>query len=130
MLGILPSSGSDNRNIQMKFSSTDIKKEIFQSSKANRPEGLYVREYLTPTRNSIFYVLRKGRREFPTFIKGCRFIDGRIYAWIPPPNPQARGEKDVRMPVNTFTKLDKFCQQVLHSLMHLITLLVLSFIKS
>ena len=112
-LGKPSSSGPDKRNILVKFSSTDIKKDLFQSSKTNRPEGLYVRESLTPTRNSIFYVLRKAKREFPTLVKGCSSIDGRIYAWIPPPNPQARGAKDIRMPVNTFKKLDIFCQQVL-----------------
>ena len=104
----------DKRSFLLKLSSIDTKKNIFAASKAIKPEGLYVRENLTRTRNSILYVLRKARREFPTLISGCSSIDGKVFAWIPPPNPHATGARDSRMSVNSYRKLDTFCRDVLN----------------
>ena len=104
---------ADKRNILVKFSSTEIKKDVFQSSKSMRPDGLYVRESLTPTRNSILYVLSRSKKDFPNLISGCNSIDGRVYVWTRPANPNAPGARESRIPVNTFKKLEMFCKEVL-----------------
>ena len=104
---------SANKKILVKLASTDLKNDVFQASKTMRPEGLYMYENLTPTRNSILFVLRKAKREFSDIVSGCRSLDGKVFVWIRPPNPQAVGAKDTRISVNSFRKLDKFCLETL-----------------
>ena len=112
-MGKPPSNFPDKRNILVKFSSHDIKKDVFQASRTVRPEGLYIRENLTTTRNSIMYVLRKSKREFPNLISGCSSIDGRVYVWLRSQNSNDSETRDSRMPINTFKKLEIFCKEVL-----------------
>ena len=57
-MGKPPTNSPDKRNILVKFSTHDVKKDLFQASRTVRPESLYIRENLTTTRNSIMYVLR------------------------------------------------------------------------
>ena len=62
-IGKKPQMGSpDKRNILVKFSAREVKKDLLQSSKSVRPDGLYIREDLTPTRNTILYALRQAKR--------------------------------------------------------------------
>jgi len=73
---------SANKKILVKLASTDLKNDVFQASKTIQPEGLY----LTPTRNSSLFVLRKAEREFADIVSGCRSLDGKVLVWIRPPN--------------------------------------------
>ena len=60
-------------------------------------------ENLTPTRNSMLFVLRKAKREIVNIVSGCRSLDDKVFMWIRPSNPQAVGAKDTRNSIqNTF----------------------------
>ena len=102
----------DKRSILVKFSRNDCKKDILTSSRKVKPKDLFIRENLTTMRNSILFVLRKARREFPDIISGCSSIDGNVYAWVKP-SIAGVGQRDNRHRVNTYKKLDTFCQTIL-----------------
>ena len=106
---------TDKRSIFVQFISKDKKVEVFDAIKAIKPNGLYLNENLSPTRNSIMYVLRKVKKDFPDKVSGCRSIDGNVYVWVKPPNPSAHDARNARMQVNSFQKLDKFCNDVINS---------------
>ena len=107
--------GPDKRSILVQLAAKEKKAEIFEAIKVIKPEGLYINENLSPMRNSIMYVLRKAKRQFPDKVSGCRSLDGNVFVWIKPPNPNARDAQNSRMQVNAYQKLDKFCSEVVNS---------------
>lgn len=104
----------DNRSIIVKLCRRDLKKDILDACRQLKPE-MYVNESLTPTRNTIMYVLRKAKRKCPDKISGCISIDGRVCVFVKPPNPDAPGARNSRMFVNTPHKLELFCHDILET---------------
>lgn len=115
-LGVKPrTQGPDRRSLLVNFSNTEAKRNVMRAVKSERPENLFFRESLTPSRNSIFYVLRRAKRQFPNIVAGCSTFDGSVFAWVKPPNAGAPGAKNGKIKINTFRKLEKFCGDTLNA---------------
>ena len=71
----------DKRKIMVKLCRRDLKKDILNACKEIKP-GFFINESLTPTRNTILYILRQIKREPNSLLKGATTIDGRVFAWI------------------------------------------------
>ena len=107
----------DRRNIIIKFCRRNSKVDLLAAARRVKPSNLFLNESLTPQRQNISYALRKAKREFPHIVSGTSTSDGRVYVWVKPPNPDAPGAKDSREPVNTYSKLEIFCERFLEKKM-------------
>ena len=104
----------DNRSIIIKFCRRDVKLDLLSAARRVKPQELFLNESLTPQRQNIAYALRKAKREFPNVVSGVSTLDGRVFAWIKAPNPDAPGARDSKMPINTYGKLQIFCDRSLN----------------
>ena len=102
----------DNRSFLLKLSNNELKKDFIKSSKVLKPEGLFIKENLTATRNSILFALRKAKHEFPNIVSGCTSIEGNVYVWM---KSTTAGSRDNRMLVNSFSQLNTFCSEIVRS---------------
>ena len=107
------SQRTPKKDIIVKFCRRNTKLDVLNSCRKSKPNNLFVNEFLTPSRQTIAYVLRKAKREFPHLISGSTSFDGKVFAWIKPPNPHAAGAKDLRVEINTHSKLENFCSRTL-----------------
>ena len=107
------SQGPDRRDIIMKFCRRNSKIDLISASRRMKVNQFYVNESLTPLRQTIAFILRKAKREFPEKISGCTTLEGKNYVWIPPPNPNAPGAKATRLAVHTHDRLTQFCEKTL-----------------
>ena len=105
--------GKDKKNIIVKFCQRSSKLDILSSVKSVRPPNLFISESLTPQRQTIAYVLRKAKRDFPDIVAGSCTIEGRNFVWVKPPNPHAPGAKNLKVNVSTYTRLQDFCSRSL-----------------
>lgn len=105
--------GPDRRGIVVKLCRREVKHDILSACRNLKPTGLFVNESLTPVRSTIMYILRKAKREFPTKISGSSSVDGRVFVWVRPPNPDAPNARNSRMAINTHLKLAQFCNDIL-----------------
>ena len=103
----------DRSSIIAKFCRRDMKMEILTRARKKKPEKIFINECLTPTQQTISYVLRKAKKDFPALVSGSTTFDGKNYVWLKPPNPTARGAHDVRIQVSTHRRLIEFCTQTL-----------------
>ena len=110
-LGPLTRAQADNkkRNIVMKLCRRDLKRQIIMASKKQKQPRLYCNESLSVTRRSIFHSLRKMKKDHPDLVKGCTTMDGKIYAYTPPPN-SSRSTNNVRHCIMTMEHLRTFCR--------------------
>ena len=104
----------DTRPIIVKFCRRETKVNILSSVRRAKPANLFANESLTPTRQKIAMALRKAKRVCPSIVSGSTTIDGSIYVWTKPANPNAHGARDTKMKINTFARLEDFCTGVLH----------------
>ena len=102
----------DRRNIILKLCRRDVKADILHACRQLKPK-FYVNESLTPTRNSIMYVLRCARKKPQSKVIGCSSIGGRVFAWIKSPNGAQMDNRNRRVPINTRSELETFCIDVL-----------------
>ena len=107
------SQRTPKKDIIVKFCRRNTKLDVLNSCRKSKPNNLFVNEFLTPSRQTIAYVLRKAKKEFPHLISGSTSFDGKVFAWIKPPNPHAAGAKDLRVEINTHSKLENFCSRTL-----------------
>ena len=105
--------GPDRRDIIIKFCRRDSKVNLIAASRRVKANQFFINESLTPLRQTIAFILRKAKREFPEKISGSSTLDGKNYVWIPPPNPNAPGAKATRLAVHTHDRLTKFCEKTL-----------------
>lgn len=113
-VGKMPiTQGPDRRSIVVKLCRREIKRDILDACRKFKPTGLFVNESLTPVRSTIMYILRKAKREFPNKISGSNSVDGKVFVWVHPPNPNAPNARNSRMSVNTHLKLAQFCSNIL-----------------
>ena len=85
--------GPDRRNIIIKLCRRELKHDLITACKKYKPPNIFINESLTPTRNSIFFTLRQAKKKYPNKIAACSTHDGKVCAWIEPPNtedPSAR----------------------------------------
>jgi hypothetical protein len=98
----------DRRKIAVKLCRRDLKRDILYACRQEKPD-LYVNESLTPSRNTIMYVIRKMKKEHPHQVMGCSSIDGRVFGWVKPPAHGPPGLRNVKILVNTHAALQEFC---------------------
>ena len=97
----------DNRKIVVKLCRRDIKRDLMYSRRNLKPEGLFISESLTPSRNTIMFVLRRIRRAHPNIVKGCTSIDGRVFVYVASESDRAK-----RLLVNSHQQLIDFCDDI------------------
>ena len=103
----------DRRSLIVKFCRRDTKVDVLSSARKGKPSDLFINECLTPCQQTISYVLRKAKKEFPNIISGTTTFEGKNFVWVKPPNPDARGAKDLRLKISTHQKLVDFCTKTL-----------------
>ena len=108
-----PSQKPVKKDIIVKFCRRNTKMDILNTCRKRKPEKFFINEFLTPQRQTISFVLRKARKEFPNIVSGSTSFEGKIFVWVKPPNPDAPGARDSRMAVNTHEKLVEFCTKTL-----------------
>ena len=105
--------GNGKLDIIVKFCRRDNKLDLLNACRKKKPENLFVNEFLTPPRQSIAYVLRKAKKEFPSIISGSTSFDGKVFVWVKPPNAEAPGARAARQCVNSYSSLVDFCSKTL-----------------
>ena len=108
-LGNKPTSGEDHRSIIVRFCRRKLKYDILNKAKQSKPQGLFVSESLTPTKQKLVRIIRNAKHAHPDLISGYSTSDGSIYMWVKPPNADAPGARNSRMIIDSLAKLDKFC---------------------
>ena len=103
----------DRRNLIAKFCRRDIKHDLLKACRAMKPPNLFINESLTKTRNTALFGLRQARKKYPKVVAGCGSTDGRVYAWIKPPNSDAENAKNTRICINSRDKFETFCNDTL-----------------
>ena len=104
-------TGSNKRNIYVKFVRRDLKREVIAKSKLNKQvKNLYANESLTPVRMKMFRALRQMKSRVPNLIKGCTTIEGKVYAFTPPADGAASGSRDRRHFIRDLQELREFCR--------------------
>lgn len=103
----------DNRSIIIKLCRRDIKRDILNACRQFKPD-FFVNESLTPTRNSIMYVLRNAKKKPNSKVVGCSSDNGRVFAWVRPSDGDREMKKNARIPVNTYSQLVAFCRDTLN----------------
>ena len=111
-----PHDQFDRRGFIVKLHTKELKNDLLVSSKTYKPTGMFIRENLSPVRNSILFVLRKAKKEFSNVISGCNSINGNVFVWIKAQNGrgQSTATRDSRMLVNTYEALDKVCNEIIN----------------
>ena len=69
--------GTDRRDIILKFCRRDTKIGVISASRTAKPSDFFINESLTPMRQTIAYVLRKAKREFPNIVSGSATLHGK-----------------------------------------------------
>ena len=105
----------DQRKIIVKFCRRDTKSEVLRAARRVKPSDIYLNESLTPQRQIILSGLRKAKRDLPNIVSGATSIEGSVYAWVKPPNPNAQGARDLKVKINTMTKFEDFCSKTLRT---------------
>ena len=105
--------GKEKKSIIVKFCRRSNKIDIVSSAKTVRPANLYISECLTPQRETIAYVLRRAKREFPDIVAGSSTQEGKNVVWVKPPNPDAPGARNLKVNVSTYSRLQDFCSRTL-----------------
>jgi len=107
-IGRKPTTGTeDKRSILIELRNPETKYELFKRCKMKKP-NFFLNEQLTPTRSSIYYVLRKARQKHPNKISHIRSYDGEVSAYI----KNADGTATRRATVNTKKDLDDLLQEL------------------
>ena len=97
-----------------KFCRQNMKIDVIARARKKKPTKLFVNESLTPMQQTISYVLRKTKRDFPNLVSGSTTFEGKNYVWIKAPNPEARGAKDTKMLISSHRRLMDFCTRTLN----------------
>ena len=108
-LGRKPDHGPDKRKIVVKLCRRETKQDLLKACRAVKPGNFYVSESLTRTRSTVLYGLRQARKKYPNIIAGCGSQDGKVYAWIRPPKPNAPQARNIRILVKNREKFEDMC---------------------
>ena len=108
-LGRKPGQGPDNRNIVVKLCRMETKQDLLKACSAVKPRNFYKSESLIRKRSTVLYGLRQARKKHPNIIGGCGSQDGKVYAWIRPPKPNALQARNIRILVKKTAKNLRIC---------------------
>ena len=100
-------ASASKRNIYIKLCRRDLKKEIIIASKKQKKPLLFCSESLSPVRRTLFFTLRRLKRDHPEIVKGCTTMEGRVFAFTP---PVRGGAKDQRHHITNMEDLRDFCR--------------------
>ena len=104
---------SDKKSIIVKFCRRSMKSDVIAAARRMKVQNLFINECLTPTQRKIGFVLRQAKKEFPNIVSGSTTFDGKHHVWVKPPNPNARGARDLKQIITTFERLENFCLKTL-----------------
>ena len=107
------SQGPDHRNILVKFCRRDTKNEVITRARKMKSTDFYATESLTAPRQTIAYVLRKAKKEFPHIVSGSTTIDGKNFVWTKPTNSSNPNAKCFRQAVHTHSRISDYCMKTL-----------------
>ena len=106
-------NNASRRNILVTLDNTSTKRNLIKSCRSTKPYQFFINEKLVSRRNSLLFCLRHARKKFPNLISSCNSIDMKVFVWVKPPNLTARGATDLRIEIDSFTKLNDFCVKTL-----------------
>ena len=106
-------NNASRRNILVTLDNVSTKRDLIKSCRSTKPDQFFINEKLVSRRSSLLFCLRQARKKFPNLISSCNSIDMKVFVWIKPPNPTARGAMNLRIEINSFTKLNNFCEKTL-----------------
>lgn len=101
--------GSDKRSILVKLIDGGIKRDIIQACRSSKPQGIFVRDNLTPQRAAFYYALRQVKKRNDR-IEYCGSRDGRIFIWMKAANGEGR---NIRVFVSSVASFKKLCSDEL-----------------
>lgn len=104
-----PMRNHGSRNILVKFGERGLKVDLISACRRVQPDGLYIRENLTPAKSSILYSLRQVKRKSDR-IEYCGSQDGRVFVWLKPTDGQGRNNK---VYINNTDTFGRFCSDEL-----------------
>lgn len=99
----------DRRSIIVRFCRRNLKYAVLNKSRKAKRKDFHANESLSPTRLKIVRSLKKCKIDHPNIISGYQTVDGSIYVWVKPPNPEAEGATCSRVKINTPEEFDEFC---------------------
>ena len=102
----------DRRSIIVKFCRRDCKRSVISVSRKTKDSGIFVKEYLTRVRKSIFNALLPMKRALPYLVRGCASFDGRVFASTKPAPLSPAPARDQRHLITLFDGLSEFCPRV------------------
>lgn len=106
--------GPDRRNLIVKLCRREKKHDLMKACKTVKPPNLFINESLTRTRATALYGLRQAKKKYPDKISGYSTYDGKVYAWLKPPNPTLPHAKNSKMMVNTKERFYDLCDKTLN----------------
>ena len=89
----------------VKFVRRETKHKLLKACKIKKPEGIYINDSLSKTRNKIMYVVRKVKKEYNGVIASYKTEDGNIRIYSPLPENTLR---NAMFTLNTRRQLDEF----------------------
>lgn len=102
----------DKRKIIVKFCRRENKMNILRSARTVKPDKLFINESLTTQRQEISNALRRAKRELPHLVTGTTTLDGSVFVWTK--STDATATRDTRHRINSYHRLEEFCQHTLH----------------
>ena len=106
--------GLDKRSIVVKLCRRDTKLDLMKACKAVKPKNIYINEILTRPRAFTLCGPRKVKKKFPSKVAGYGSYEGRVYAWVKPPNPTDPRARNGKMWINTCDQFKDFFDRVLN----------------
>ena len=107
------SQAPDKRNIIVKLCRREVKHDMIKVCRTAKPSNIYINESLTKTRSTVLYGLRQAKKKYPGLVSGCSSSEGRVFAWVKPPNPTTPGAKNTKTLINTKERFIDFCTNTL-----------------
>ena len=102
-LGTMPKTGPDNRSIIFRLVRRDLKYSIFRACRTKKPE-FSINESVSPTRNTVQFVLRNARKLYPNKFGKNFTEEGNVRILLPKTDRSDQYEKRT---INTKQALDE-----------------------
>ena len=71
--------GKEKKSLKIECSNLSTKIQLLKQARIRRPTGLFLSEFLTPTKHSVFYNLRQLRKQHPEKFKSVFTRGGNIF---------------------------------------------------
>ena len=71
--------GREKKSLKIDCSNPSTRIRLLKQAKSRRPAGLFLAEFLTPTKNSVFYNLRQLKKQHPDKFRSVFTRGGNIY---------------------------------------------------